>query len=83
MGRCFGGHSLEMCGCTANLDLGNASSRFVTYFLLARQFLEERELGKASTVVPPPSLQRFIGAEGFAAFIGGDKSHKRHRVTPP
>lgn len=42
------------------------------------QFLEEREMGNNSTLVPPPSLQRFIGAEGFAAFVG-DRGNKRPR----
>ncbi|CAM9883409.1 unnamed protein product, partial [Sphacelaria rigidula] len=43
-----------------------------------KKFLEEREMGNNSSLVPPPSLQRFIGAEGFAAFVG-DRSHKRSR----
>lgn len=40
------------------------------------QFLEERATGTSSTLVPPPSLQRFIGPEGFAAFVG-DTIRKR------
>ncbi len=43
------------------------------------QFLEEREMGRNSTLVPPPSLQRFIGADGFAAFVGEPRPSKRSR----
>ncbi|CAM9729394.1 unnamed protein product [Laminaria digitata] len=43
-----------------------------------KKFLEEREMGHGSALVPPPSLQRFIGAEGFAAFVG-ERSNKRMR----
>lgn len=42
------------------------------------QFLEEREMGRSSVLVPPPSLQRFIGAQGFGAF-SGDRPSKRSR----
>lgn len=35
-------------------------------------------MGHGSALVPPPSLQRFIGAEGFAAFVG-ERSNKRMR----
>eukprot|EP00752_Nemacystus_decipiens_P011080 g9844.t1 len=43
-----------------------------------KKFLEEREMGRSSALVPPPSLQRFIGAQGFAAF-SGDRPSKRSR----
>lgn len=42
------------------------------------QFVEERESGRASTLVPPPSLQRFIGAQGYAKF-SGERPLKRLR----
>lgn len=52
----------------------NPASPFACFF----QFLEEREMGRSSALVPPPSLQRFIGAQGFAAF-SGDRPNKRSR----
>ncbi|CAM9221779.1 unnamed protein product [Ectocarpus sp. 4 AP-2014] len=44
-----------------------------------KKFLEERQMGHGSTLVPPPSLQRFIGAQGFAAFAGDGRASKRSR----
>ncbi|CAM9965324.1 unnamed protein product, partial [Hapterophycus canaliculatus] len=44
-----------------------------------KKFLEDREMGRDSTMVPPPSLQRFIGAQGFAAFSGDSRPIKRSR----
>ena len=36
-------------------------------------------MGRSSSLVPPPSLQRFIGADGFAAFVGERRPSKRSR----
>eukprot|EP00903_Cladosiphon_okamuranus_P007131 g6928.t1 len=47
-----------------------------------KKFLEEREMGRSSALVPPPSLQRFIGAQGFAAFSGDRPRPRRaHAIT--
>ncbi|CAN0211439.1 unnamed protein product [Ascophyllum nodosum] len=45
-----------------------------------KKFLEEREQGKGGGLVPPPSLQRFIGADSFAAFVGDKRDMGKKRM---
>lgn len=45
-----------------------------------KKFLEEREQGKGGGLVPPPSLQRFIGADSFAAFVGDKRDLGKKRM---